>query len=128
MVIFINSNYIIMDLSPLSYDEQLKEAIRRSNTDKKYQETYELQLRKAISRSKMDENPKFIPSDEKRNFLLESYEEVCKEKDNLFISNCALKDELKKLLKKVKLLQEENKQLRNKMTNVVLVEDVQVVS
>ena len=107
-----------MDLSSLSFNEQLTEAIKRSNTDKKYQETYEIQLKKAIEKSEMDE----------KNFLRKSYEEVCKEKDYLSILNGALKNNLEKLRKKVKLLQEENKQLHKKMTKVVLVEDVQVVS
>ena len=113
-----------MDVSSLSFDEQLKEAIIRSNMDAKEA----MLIKEAIKRSLDDKKPTFIPSDEKRNFLLESYEKVCKEKDYLSNFNRALNNELKKLHKKVKLLQEENNQLRKEMTKVVPVEDVQVVS
>ena len=123
MVIFINTN-CNMNVSSLSFDEQLKEAINRSNMDAKEA----MLIKEAIKRSLDDKKPTFIPSDEKRNFLLESYEKVCKEKDYLSNFNRALNNELKKLHKKVKLLQEENNQLRKEMTKVVPVEDVQVVS
>ena len=123
MVIFINTN-CNMDVSSLSFDEQLKEAIIRSNMDAKEA----MLIKEAIKRSLDDKKPTFIPSDEKRNFLLESYEKVCKEKDYLSNFNRALNNELKKLHKKVKLLREENNQLRKEMTKVVPVEDVQVVS